>query len=458
MTLTHPPSRLRRLLAVLTVGGLLFAACGNSDDDGDDSSATTEAPTDVTSGDGDVEPITDVPGVTDEEIRFAAFGTNSNNPLGTCNLDCFVDGIEAYFAFRNSEGGVHGRELVLTTELDDELANNQQRALEILSADDTFAAFSAAQIPTGWAAFADAGVPLYVWAIHFAEMAGRESVFGNAGVRCTLCSARGPIYAATLKDATTVAAMGYGASQASKDCAASNVGSVERYGDDTGLTVGYENANLDFGLPNGIGPEVTAMKDAGVDFVMACIDLNGMKTLAQEMARQGMGDVPMVHSNTYDSTFVAGAEGVFDGDIISVLFRPFEADPAGSQLADFFEWMEETGSEITEPALVGWVNADLAYQGLLAAGPQFDQAAVIAATNEMTEYTAGGIIPPIDWTRQHEPPTEDDRVTHGDAKECVAFVDVVDGAFELAGEPDAPWMCWDGADRAWSDPEPTNFD
>ena len=45
------------------------------------------------------------PGVTDDEIRFAAFGTNSNNPLGTCVLDCYVHGINAYFAYRNSEGG-----------------------------------------------------------------------------------------------------------------------------------------------------------------------------------------------------------------------------------------------------------------------------------------------------------------------------------------------------------------
>ena len=35
-------------------------------------------------------------------------GTNSNNPLGTCVLDCFSDGVEAYFAFRNSQGGIFG--------------------------------------------------------------------------------------------------------------------------------------------------------------------------------------------------------------------------------------------------------------------------------------------------------------------------------------------------------------
>ena len=31
------------------------------------------------------------------------------------------------------------------------------------------------------------------------------------------------------------------------------------------------------------------MKDAGVDFIFACIDLNGMKTLAQELRASGHG-------------------------------------------------------------------------------------------------------------------------------------------------------------------------
>lgn len=461
MSHTHSPAARRRrprLLALLAAGGLVLAGCGNSDD------AEPAAPATTNGDDGDA-PATgefvslDVPGVTDEEIRFAALGTDSNNPLGTCNLACFVDGVEAYFAFRNSEGGVHGRDLVLSTVLDDELTNNQQRALEILSADDTFATFSATQVPTGWGEFASRGVPLYVWAIHFADMAGRDSIFGNSGVRCNTCTSRPPVYVASeVLDGTTVGLLGYGVSQASKDCAASNRAAVELYGDELGLDVGYFNDNLDFGLPNGIAPEVTAMKSAGVDVILACIDLNGMKTLAQELQRQGMGEVPMVHSNTYDSAFVHEAGDLFEGDVVSVLFRPFEADPAGSQLADFLEWMEATGSQISEPAMMGWINADLAYQGLVAAGPEFDRASVIDATNRMTDFTAGGLIPPIDWSRQHEPPTEDDPATHGGAHECFAMVRVVSGEFELVGEPEAPFLCWDGTTREWAEPEAMTFE
>lgn len=454
MSFRLPLPSSRRVLALLGVLALLvaMAACSNSSsgsgDEGDASRSDSEGSS----------PGAPVPGVTDDEIRFAAFGTDSNNPLGTCNLVCFVQGVEAYFAFRNSEGGVHGRDLVVSTVLDDELANNQVKALEIIEDDDTFAAFSSAQIPSGWQDVADAGIPLYVWAIHFPEMAGNESIFGNSGVRCTHCPSPIFIQPGTELDATKVAAVGYGVSQTSKDCVTANERSFEMYGPDTGMEVVYTNDELAFGLPNGIAPEVTAMDQAGVDVVVGCIDLIGMQTLAEEMERQGMGDVPMVHSNTYDAEFVRQAGDLFEGDIIGVQFRPFEADPGDSLLDEFAEWIEETGAEPTEQAMVGWINADLAYQGLLAAGSDFDRASVIAATNEITDYTAGGLVAPIDWSRQHEPPTEDDPVTHGPAQECATYVSVHDGEMELIGDPELPWSCWDPALTDWTEPEATTFE
>ena len=54
--------------------------------------------------------------------------------------------------------------------------------------------------------------------------------------------------------------------------------------------------------------------------------------------------------------------------------------------------MGKNGSALTELAMVGWINADLAYQGIKAAGPDFDRQKVIDATNQMTDYTAGGLI------------------------------------------------------------------
>ena len=93
---------LRRAIAVLTILILAASGCGNSGDD-DDASGDDGATDDAAEPSGEEERDTfvsldGVPGVTDDEITFAAIGTRSNNPLGTCILDCYLQGIEAYFA------------------------------------------------------------------------------------------------------------------------------------------------------------------------------------------------------------------------------------------------------------------------------------------------------------------------------------------------------------------------
>jgi hypothetical protein len=76
----------------------------------------------------------------------------------------------------------------------------------------------------------------------------------------------------------------------------------------------------------------------------------------------------------------------------------------------------------------------------------------------MTAYTGDGLIPPIDWTRQHNAPTEDDPATHGSAKVCAAYVKVVDGKFQLVGDPQKPFFCWDGKTSAWAEPTQENLE
>ena len=448
--MNHGRSRFRWLGILLLVVSLVAAACGGDDDDEGKGSDTTKAP-------GGATTKVDAPGVTDTEIRFASFGTNSNNPLGTCVLDCYDDGIKAYFAYRNSEGGVHGRKLVLSKELDDELGKNKDRALEIISANDVFGAFSATQIASGWADIAEAGIPLWTWSIH-PEGQNKDNVWGYLGATCYDCTGRFVPWTIKHAKATKVASLGYGVSQNSKLCAQGLKNSLELYNDDIGASVVYLNDELPFGLANGVAPEVTAMKKAGVDFVSTCIDLNGAKTFAQEMARQGMGDVPIYHPNTYNQQFVKDAGDLFVGDYIGVAFRPFEGKN-NEALANFKKWMDKEGAELTEIAMIGWLNAELAYEGIEAAGENFDRDKVVAATNKLTAWSGEGLINPVDWTRQHQPPTQDDIATHGPAKDCFVIVQVnEDSDLEVVGDPAKPWKCWPGDTREWSEPVETNFD
>jgi len=451
----------RRVLALATFVFVFAAACGNSGDD--------DASPDSGGGDGGEAPsgggessrdefveISGVPGVSDDEITFAVVGTEAGNPLGTCILDCYVQGVEAYFAFRNDEGGIYGRDLVVGDILDDQLVQNQARALDVISGNSAFGSFQATLLASGWGDLDTAGVPTWAWGIHSAEAANRSHIFPSAVIRCADCTGRAVPYAAMSAGAEHAALLGYGATENSKVCAQTTAESVETYAEDTGVDVAYVNDDLAYGLTNGIGPEVTAMKEAGVDFIATCIDLNGMKTLAQELQRQGMDDVVLYHPNTYNQDFVREAGDLFEGDYVTVQFRPFEAESDGTELADFLEWMDNQGAQPSELAMVGWLNASLAFEGLLAAGPEFDRDSVTAATNALTDFDAGGLIEPVDWSEAHTPYTQDTR-DEDSSDECTILLKIQNGEFSTVAPPETPWICWSQTDLAWSEPEPTAF-
>lgn len=500
-------TRRTKLISILAALLLVAAACGNSednagtddggdptttaapsddgsdtdgdadgsDDDGDADGTDTDGDGADTDGDdGDAEGTDDdggserdtfvalegVPGVDDDEIRFAAVGTQANNPLGTCVLDCYSKGIEAYFEWRNSEGGIYGRQLVLSDVLDDELAKNLERSTEVIAANNAFGSFNATQVASGWQALEEAGIPTYVWNIHAVEATGKTAIFPGTGVNCADCISRLTAWLMRYSEGTSLGSFGYGISENSKVCSNTLAASIEAYGEDIGgATVGYLNDDIAFGLPNGIGPEVTQLKDAGVDYIDTCIDLNGMKTLAQELVRQGIRDqVRMHHPNTYNQTFVAENADLFEGDTVTTAFVPLEYDAGLEQQDRFLEFIDETALERgSELAMTGWINADLAFEGLLAAGPEFDRQSVIDATNLITDWNAGGLIQPVDWTRQHNPPSPGDK-SNAYAEMCITGVVIRDGAFEiLTSDPTKPWICFPNDTDDWSEPVETSF-
>ena len=412
-----------------------------------------EEPVDPYSHRHEFVPLEGVPGVTDDEILVSVVGTRSNNPLGTCILDCFATGIEAYFNYVNEAGGVYGRRLVAEV-IDDELGFNQQRNLEVIADNNSLASFQATLLSLGWGDLHDAGIPSFVWLTDGAASVGRDTIFSNFVIGCSTCTSRGIPWLVSQAGGTRVASLGYGVSPQSKTCARAFADSFDRYSADLGIETVYFNDDLAFGLPNGIGPEVTQMVDAGVDFIVSCMDLNAMLTLAQELERQGVRDhIKMLHPNSYDAGFVAAAGSLFDGDYVNVLFGAFEYD-VDSDLRDAYDqWVPAHGGPVAEQTMVGWLNADLFVTGLLEAGTSFDRQSIIDSLNQIT-YRADGLINPIDWSRQHNAVVEGDPNNDYEL-ECVSYVRMEGGAF--VGFQPAPWMCWPNDDLAWTEPTPTDF-
>lgn len=458
-----------RLFALLAAAVLLLASCSNSSSDDDSSGDTTPSGPGGDVGEytgaevlgdgpfGTFEEISGVPGVTDDEIKVALLSTGEANPLGYCLLQCQADGIQAYFDWRNSQGGVMGRDLVLDV-IDDEFANNKAKALEIIDGGEHFAVIGSPVIADGFPELTNAGIPVFASAVQSDLADGDEYMFTPVGTTCILCAAPRNIWPVKDAGASKVGILGFGVAQASKDCVAGTKASFDKFGADEGIEAAYVNDELPYGLTNGVGPEVTAMKRAGVDFISTCMDQNSVIILERELDRQGMGDVPVVLPNAYgDQAFLTENADLIEGDYIGVMYRPFEADPAGTDLEALTAQMEENGTEVTDWGAISWINADLLFRGILAAGPQFDQEKVVAAINTFTESTNGGLVAAVDWTKQHDAVTPDDLVTNAPELSCFAYVKVESGKTVLLGDEEKPHFCWDPADETYEEPVTMSF-
>ncbi len=399
-------------------------------------------------------PISGVPGVNDSEIKVTSIVTISNNALGT-NIAAYNDGIEAYFNYINDTGGIYGRELVLANKRDDQLFSNQAESLAMVEEDDSLAAFVATLLFFGADTLNDAGVPVFGWNIHN-EFADRWNIVGNIAPSCIGCIHQLFPWVATQVGATKVGIFGYGNSENSKICAEGTRDSVEHYSAEAGgMTVEFFDTSIEFGLAGGVAPQVSEMKDKGVDFIFTCLDLNGMRTIAQELVKQDYRDqVTMYHPNTYNHEFVAANADLFEGDLVFVQFVPFEAEIDSELQRRFFEYTE--GLKLEEQTIVGWLNAHLFYDGLLAAGPEFDRASLMEAVRSFEDYSHDGLTNPIDWNRQI--PLPNDNIDADYEYRCVNGVQVQDGAFvQWTGEPGKPWLCWETVRTDWHDPEALTF-
>lgn len=412
-----------RLIATSAAVFLVAAACGNSS--GSDGNAGGDGDSTSGSGGGQGEKVAvDAPGVTDDEIRVEGVASLTN-PLGG-KYDTAADGVNAYFEMVNSEGGVHGRDLVLTGVRDDKVANNTAEVKGVIDSDEAFAVMPVASLLfTGADQLVAAGVPTFGWTIN-PEWQGtpeepRENLFGQAGsFLCLGCEQPGPVHAIREAGRHRAGLLSYNVPQ-SATCLEGWDKSIERWGDTADAEVVFRDASLSYGTTD-LSVQVSKMKDADVDVVLTCMDNNGVVTLAKEMKKQGLGAIQFL-PNAYDQEFLDEFGDLFEGSYVMVSFSPLETpeDLRPQGLEDFEEWMESTGGEVSENSLVGWLNAALFVAALEEAGPDFDRQKVIDAVNSMTDFTADGMLRGVNWAEHGHHTREPDN--------CNVYLRVEDGRF-----------------------------
>ena len=426
------------------VVGLVVAgtACGNSSQSGgsDESGGSS-------GGDDDGQVATvDEPGVSDTEIRVGGVASTTN-PLDGKFGEAF-DGVEAYFAMVNEDGGVHGRELVLAAQHDDQVASNDTAIQSLLTQDDVFAVLPVASLLfTGADELVEAGMPTFGWTLN-PEWEGtaeepRENLFGqNGSFLCFGCASPVTPYVAQEAGANRIGLLAYNVPQ-SADCAEGIERSFEEYQEPGSPTVVFSDKSLTYGVAD-LSVQVSRMRDENVDLVMTCMDLQGVVTLAREMNRQSL-DAAQYLPNAYDQDILTEFGDLFQGSYVLTFFTPFEVDEPPPGLESYLEWIDRIGGDANENSMNGWLSAALFVEGLRQAGPDFSQQAVIDAINEMTDWDADGLLGGVDWTRAHTEPAD---------PSCVALSRIEDEAFvPLAGEPDEPFVCL--ARDADGIPEPT---
>jgi ABC-type branched-subunit amino acid transport system substrate-binding protein len=412
-----------RVIALFLVLGVSAAACGNSDSS-DDASPTT------TGGDG---VAVDQPGVTDDEIRVGGIAVLTNNPLGN-DIGAIYDGVEAYFEMINSEGGIYGRELKLVSKRDDALGNGKAEA-EALLAENLFAAIPIAEVLfEGADDLANAKIPTFGWNVQ-AEWTGPENFFEQEGALCFGCAGVGLPWLAQELGKTKIALLAYNQPQ-SADCAKGVKASFEKY---PSAEIVYETSALSFGVTD-VSSDVQKMKDADVDLVTTCMDQNGVLTIEREMEEQQLDAIQYL-PNAYDHGFMEQYGDLLEGSYVRTRFAPLETDPLPKGLQLFDKWMDETGKEKKELAIVGWIDADMFVTGLRAAGENFTQQKVIDELNKLKDYDAQGILPGLDWTIQHKDPAIP---ANRPKEDCFSITKIENKKFVPAfTEPGKPFVCFE---------------
>jgi ABC-type branched-subunit amino acid transport system substrate-binding protein len=377
-------------------------------------------------------PAVDQPGVTDTEIKVGGIATMTNDPTGNTLGDAFA-GVEAYFDYVNSKGGVHGRKLVLSSKRDDQLANNRQEVQGLLGEDDVFAALPiAVDLFTGADLLEAEGIPTF--GIDIQEEWGSENnnpgpanFFGQFGsFICFTCAQPSTsVWLAKRLGLKKVAILSYTIEQSKAACEGYEK-SFEKY---PVADVVFTDSSLSFGQVDYSG-DVSQMIDKGVDYVITCIDANGTVTLAREMKKQGLEAIQAL-PNAYNHELVEENAQFLEGSYSFTPFAPFETKPQPKGLKLYEKWIKKTDGGRNEHSLDGWLNAGLFVTGLKAAGPDFTRQKVVDAINGLTDYTADGLLPGVDWTK-----------AHSTGPDCYAVMKITDGKFvPRFGKPGKPFVC-----------------
>lgn len=190
---------------------------------------------------------------------------------------------------------------------------------------------------------------------------------------------------------TDLGSVGYGVSPASSKTAKSSAIAAEM----EGIKVGYLNANFAYGSTN-VAPLVLAMKNAGVNGLVAPIEINTEFALINGLRDQGVKLKAALMSTGYGGDLAGGGPGATQtaqGGYFETGYEPVEMQTSATKrLQSDLKTYSHVTDEPTEAEYVGYIAVDALVSGLKAAGSSPTQASLINALLGITNYDGAGLF------------------------------------------------------------------
>jgi ABC-type branched-subunit amino acid transport system substrate-binding protein len=359
--------------------------------------------------------------VSATQINVGAISTLSG-PI-SAGFASFVPGVEAYFDTVNAKGGVDGRKINLAYNLNDTGTQTrfETETHTVIDQDHAFAVFASSYWfnPTY---FTSTCTPTYGYNVT-GDWTTAPNLFAAGGsVETDKTIVPAIAYLIKKTKAKSVAVIAYNVSTSSTACQATINGLQG-----AGYDVSYSDLELTPITPD-VTPDVQRMRSAGTGFIVSCMTVDGNIAMARALKEYSL-HVKQLWLTVPDQAVLDSDSGLMQGVYFNNANVPLAA---AKRFPGTYPGLDAylVAMKRYEPAYIGdglamhgWESAALLVTGIKAAGKKFTQASLVEATNRLTEFTAGGIIAPMNWTETHS------KVV---APFCSAFVEVQGHNYEPA--------------------------
>ncbi len=371
------------LAAALVTAALAIAACGSSKSNSPSSSSggsSTGGASSTSSG-----------AATGSPIKIGMV-TPLSGPLAADFVDA-SDDFKARIAYQNSLGGVDGHKLVPVI-VDDTSTpqGNLAAARTLVSADHVAIVAEDSAVTAGAAPYLHGvGEPVVGDPVSGPEWGMYSNMFSDWGIPDpSLPAYTTPGLILKALGAKSLGAVGFGAVPSSK----AGTENAAKAAIAEGLKAPYINTSVQLGS-NDFSTQALGLKNAGVDSLYAPLgigyDVSLMTAARQAGAKIKFGDFV---SGTY-GILGTPAQKTLQGTAFALYFLPSAFDTPVSEKVNTI--LHKFGGAPGRPEydfdLTGWLDANLAITALEGDKASTSPSAIIGALRNVTNYTAGGLLP-----------------------------------------------------------------